>query len=71
MSGPWVVTENPLSSEISHAEEAQADVDRMADAGVFADADAFFDAIEAGVNVLNDHYQPAEWVEQFMLRRPG
>jgi len=70
MRGHWVVTENPLSSEISHAAAAQDDVDRMADAGVFADADAFFDAIEAGANVLNDHYQPAEWVEQVMLRRP-
>lgn len=70
MSGPWVVTENPSSSEVSHAASAHADVDRMAAAGVFADADAFFDALEAGVNVLDDHYQPGEWVEQFKLRRP-
>jgi hypothetical protein len=71
MSGPWVVTENPASSEISHAVAANADVDKMAAAGVFADADAFFDAFEMGADVLNDHAQPAEWVEQFKLRRPA
>lgn len=45
--------------------------DRLANAGVFADADAFFDALEAGADVLGDHVDPVELVDTLRLQRPS
>ena len=33
-------------------------------------ADAFFDALESGADVLNDHVDPVELVERLKLQRP-
>lgn len=44
---------------------------RLAEAGVFDDADDFFDALDAGADVLDDHVEPLELVERLKLQRPA
>lgn len=44
--------------------------EQLAATGVFDEADQFFDALEAGENVLNDHVDPHELAERLKLRRP-
>lgn len=44
---------------------------KLAAAGVFDQVDDFFDALESGLDVLDDHVDPHELVERLKLQRPA
>jgi hypothetical protein len=44
---------------------------KLAKAGVFDDTEDFFDALESGADVLNDHVDPYDLVERLKLQRPA
>jgi len=55
------------ADDVDRAEEL---TERLAADGVFDEADRFFDALEAGEDVLDDHVNAVELVDQLRLRRP-
>jgi hypothetical protein len=72
---PWYVRTLPAMRTRYEGTVADAQEDAMAaklaKAGVFDAADDFFDALEAGEDVLTDHVDAHELVERLKLQRPA